>query len=39
VTDTGRVIGTDGRSRKPVKTFVTISEPEDGAVITMYPGN
>lgn len=39
VTDAGRVIGTDGRSRKPVKTFVTISEPEDGAVITMYPGN
>lgn len=38
VTAAGRVVGTDGRTKKPMKTFVTISEPEDGAVITMYPG-
>ncbi|MBI2787790.1 MAG: hypothetical protein HYX59_03825 [Elusimicrobia bacterium] len=30
-------IGTDGRSGRPVKTCVVISEP-DGAVVTMYPG-
>lgn len=37
VTDAGRVIGTDGRTGKPEKTFVVISE-SDGAVVTMYPG-
>lgn len=31
------VIGTDGRTGKPVKTCVVISEP-DGQVVTMYPG-
>jgi len=30
-------LGTDGRSGRPVKTCVVISEP-DGAVVTMYPG-
>lgn len=30
-------IGTDGRTGKPVKTCVVISEP-DGRVVTMYPG-
>ena len=37
VTDTGASIGTDGRSGKPVKTYVVIAEP-DGQVVTMYPG-
>ncbi len=30
-------VGTDGRTGKPVKTFVVIAEP-GGAVVTMYPG-
>jgi len=37
VTDAGAVIGSDGRSGKPVKTYVVIAEP-DGQVVTMYPG-
>lgn len=37
VTDAGRTIGTDGRSRKPLSTYVVIAEP-DGEVVTMYPG-
>ena len=37
VTDAGRPIGTDGRTRKPVRSYVVISEP-DGDVVTMYPG-
>lgn len=37
VTDAGRTVGTDGRSRKPVRTYVVIAEP-DGEVVTMYPG-
>lgn len=32
-----KVIGTDGRTGKPVKTCVVIAEP-DGQVVTMYPG-
>ncbi len=32
-----RPVGTDGRTGKPVKTCVVISEP-DGRVVTMYPG-
>ena len=30
-------IGADGRSGRPVKTYVVIAEP-DGQVVTMYPG-
>ncbi|MEQ1918352.1 MAG: hypothetical protein ABL955_04075 [Elusimicrobiota bacterium] len=37
VTDAKAVIGSDGRSGKPVKTYVVIAEP-DGEVVTMYPG-
>lgn len=37
VTDANAVIGSDGRSGKPVKTYVVIAEP-DGRVVTMYPG-
>ena len=37
VTGAGQAIGTDGRSGKPVRTCVVISEP-DGTVVTMYPG-
>jgi hypothetical protein len=37
VTDAGAVVGSDGRSGKPVKTYVVIAEP-DGQVVTMYPG-
>lgn len=37
VADAGAVIGTDGRTGKPVKTVVVIAEP-GGAVVTMYPG-
>jgi hypothetical protein len=33
----GEAIGSDGRSGRPVKTYVVISEP-DGEVVTMYPG-
>lgn len=33
----GEVIGTDGRTGRPVKTCVVIAEP-DGQVVTMYPG-
>lgn len=33
----GTKVGTDGRTGKPVKTFVVIAEP-GGAVVTMYPG-
>lgn len=31
------LVGTDGRTGRPVKTFVVIAEP-GGAVVTMYPG-
>lgn len=37
VFDAGRVIGSDGRSGKPVHTVVVIAEP-DGEVVTAYPG-
>lgn len=37
VTDSGVMIGTDGRSGRPVRTYVVIAEP-DGEVVTMYPG-
>lgn len=37
VVDAGKPVGTDGRSRRVLKTYVVISEP-DGLVITMYPG-
>ena len=37
VTDAKAVVGTDGRSGKPVKTYVVIAEP-GGEVVTMYPG-
>lgn len=37
VVDAGKPVGTDGRSRRTLKTYVVISEP-DGLVITMYPG-
>ncbi len=37
VVATKEPVGTDGRSKKPVKSYVVISEP-DGAVVTMYPG-
>ena len=37
VTDAKAVIGSDGRSGRPVKTYVVIAEP-DGEVVTMYPG-
>lgn len=37
VTDAKAVVGSDGRSGRPVKTYVVISEP-DGEVVTMYPG-
>ena len=37
VVNAGKPVGTDGRSRRPVKTYVVISEP-DGLVITAYPG-
>ncbi len=37
VADAGAVIGTDGRSGKPVKTVVVIADP-GGEVVTMYPG-
>lgn len=30
-------IGTDGRTRRQLKTYVIIAEP-DGEVVTMYPG-
>ena len=30
-------IGSDGRSGRPVKTYVVIADP-DGQVVTMYPG-
>jgi DMSO/TMAO reductase YedYZ molybdopterin-dependent catalytic subunit len=38
VVDHGKVVGTDGRTGRPVRTYVVISEP-DGLVITAYPGN
>lgn len=38
VVDFGKPVGTDGRTGRPVKTYVVISEP-DGLVITAYPGN
>lgn len=38
VVDAGKVIGKDGRSGRPVRTYVVISEP-DGLVITAYPGD
>lgn len=31
------VVGTDGRTGRPVKTCVVIAEP-NGQVVTMYPG-
>jgi hypothetical protein len=37
VTDAKAVIGSDGRSGRPVRTYVVIAEP-DGEVVTMYPG-
>lgn len=37
VAGTKRPVGTDGRTGRPVKTCVVISEP-DGQVVTMYPG-
>ncbi len=37
VVDAGGMIGTDGRTGRPVRTFVLITEP-DGEVVTMYPG-
>ena len=37
VTDAGKVVGSDGRSGKAMRTYVVISEP-DGQVVTMYPG-
>lgn len=37
VVDSGGMIGTDGRTGRPVRTFVVITEP-DGEVVTMYPG-
>lgn len=37
VADAGAVIGSDGRSGKPLRTYVVIAEP-DGQVVTMYPG-
>ncbi len=37
VIDAQAVIGSDGRSGRPVKTYVVIAEP-DGEVVTMYPG-
>lgn len=37
VVDAGKPVGTDGRTRRPVRAYVVISEP-DGLVITMYPG-
>lgn len=37
VTDAKAVVGSDGRSGRPVRTYVVISEP-DGEVVTMYPG-
>ncbi|MDX6770775.1 MAG: hypothetical protein SF051_14665 [Elusimicrobiota bacterium] len=37
VVDAGKPVGTDGRSGRPMRTVVVISE-EDGLVITMYPG-
>ena len=37
VSDAKAVIGSDGRSGRPMKTYVVISEP-DGEVVTMYPG-
>lgn len=32
-----KAIGADGRTRKQLKTYVIIAEP-DGEVVTMYPG-
>lgn len=37
VAEAGAVIGSDGRSGKPMRTYVVIAEP-DGQVVTMYPG-
>ena len=37
VAGAGAVIGADGRSGKPMKTYVVIAEP-NGEVVTMYPG-
>src|SRR4051812_33978913 len=37
VTDAKAVVGSDGRSGKPMRTYVVIAEP-DGEVVTMYPG-
>lgn len=37
VATVGDSIGSDGRSGRPVKTYVVIAEP-GGEVVTMYPG-
>ena len=37
VSDAGKMIGTDGRTGRLVRTYVVIAEP-DGTVVTMYPG-
>lgn len=37
VVDAGRAVGTDGRTGRPARTYVVVSEP-DGAVVTAYPG-
>lgn len=37
VATVGDTIGSDGRSGKPMKTYVVIAEP-GGAVVTLYPG-
>lgn len=38
VVDLGKTVGRDGRTGRPVRTYVVISEP-DGLVITAYPGS
>lgn len=38
VVDFGKTVGRDGRTGRPVRTYVVISEP-DGLVITAYPGS
>lgn len=37
VVDAKRVVGADGRTGRPVRRYVVVSEP-DGLVITAYPG-
>jgi hypothetical protein len=38
VVDAAKDVGTDGRTGRPVRRYVVISEP-DGLVITAYPGD